>query len=36
MPFVGNAYNLKIKGANLFFVGKDGIAAVDCSKLPKE
>ena len=36
MPFVGNAYNLKIKGANLFFVGKDGVAAVDCSKLPKE
>ncbi|MBC8218709.1 MAG: hypothetical protein H8E73_09615 [Planctomycetes bacterium] len=36
MPFVGNAYNLKIKSANLFFVGKDGVAAVDCSKLPKE
>ena len=36
MPFVGNAYNLKIRGANLFFVGKDGVAAVDCSKLPKE
>ncbi len=36
MPFVGNAYNLKIKGANVFFVGKDGVAAVDCSKLPKE
>ena len=34
IPFVGNAYNLKIKGANLFYVGKDGIAAVDCSKLP--
>jgi hypothetical protein len=36
MPFVGNAYNLKIKGANVFFVGKDGVAAVDCSKLPGE
>jgi len=36
MPFVGNAYNLKIKGANLYFVGKDGVAAVDCSKLPGE
>lgn len=35
MPFVGNAYNLKIKGANLFYVGKDAVAAVDCSKLPK-
>jgi len=36
VPFVGNAYNLKIKGANLYFVGKDGVAAVDCSKLPGE
>jgi len=35
MPFVGNAYNLKIKGANLFYVGKDAVAVVDCSKLPK-
>lgn len=36
MPFVGNAYNLKIEGANLYFVGEDGVAAVDCSKLPGE
>jgi len=36
MPFVGNAYNLKIKGANVFFVGDDGVAAVDCSKLAGE
>ena len=36
MPFVGNAYNLKIKGANRYFVGKDGVVAVDCSKLPGE
>jgi prepilin-type N-terminal cleavage/methylation domain-containing protein len=36
MPFVGNAYNLKVEGANLFFVGEDGVAAVDCSKLPGE
>lgn len=36
MPFVGNAFNLKVKGANVYYVGKDGVAAVDCSKLPKE
>jgi hypothetical protein len=36
MPFVGNGYNLKIRGADVFFVGKDGVAAVDCSKLPGE
>ena len=36
MPFVGNAYNLKIKGSNCYFVGKDGVVAVDCSKLPGE
>jgi prepilin-type N-terminal cleavage/methylation domain-containing protein len=36
VPFVGNAYNLKILGANLYFVGEDGVAAVDCSKLPGE
>jgi prepilin-type N-terminal cleavage/methylation domain-containing protein len=36
VPFVGNAYNLKIEGANLYFVGEDGVAAVDCSKLPGE
>jgi prepilin-type N-terminal cleavage/methylation domain-containing protein len=35
-PFVGNAYNLKVEGANLYFVGEDGVAAVDCSKLPGE
>jgi len=36
MPFVGNAYNLKVKGSNCYFVGKDGVVAVDCSKLPGE
>jgi hypothetical protein len=29
MPFVGTSYNLKIKGAERYFVGKDGIVARD-------
>ena len=29
MPFVGKVYNLKIKGGNRYFVGKDGVAVRD-------
>ena len=29
MPFVGKVYNLKIKGGDRYFVGKDGVAVRD-------
>ncbi len=29
MPYVGKVYNLKIKGGERYFVGKDGVAARD-------
>jgi len=32
MPFTGKSYNLVLKGAEQYFVGKDGVVALDCSK----
>jgi len=32
MPFTGKSYNLVVKGAEQYFVGKDGVVALDCSK----
>jgi len=32
MPYLGNSYNLMLKGSEQYFVGKDGIVALDCSK----
>jgi len=31
-PFTGKSYNLVVKGAEQYFVGKDGVVALDCSK----
>jgi prepilin-type N-terminal cleavage/methylation domain-containing protein len=31
-PFTGKCYNLVVKGAEQYFVGKDGVVALDCSK----
>jgi prepilin-type N-terminal cleavage/methylation domain-containing protein len=32
MPFTGKSYNLIVKGAEQYLVGKDGVVALDCSK----
>ena len=32
MPFMGKSYNLMLKGTEQYFVGKDGVVALDCSK----
>jgi len=32
MPFTGKSYNLMVKGTEQYFVGKDGVVALDCSK----
>ena len=31
-PFLGASYNLMLDGSEQYFVGKDGVAALDCSK----
>ena len=31
-PFLGNSYNLMLDGSEQYFVGEDGVAALDCSK----
>jgi prepilin-type N-terminal cleavage/methylation domain-containing protein len=31
-PFTGKSYNLVVQGAEQYFVGKDGVVALDCSK----
>jgi prepilin-type N-terminal cleavage/methylation domain-containing protein len=32
MPFVGGSYNLILNGSEQYFVGQDGVVALDCSK----
>ena len=32
MPFLGQSYNLKLNGTDQYFVGQDGVVALDCSQ----
>ena len=32
MPFLGKSYNLILDGSEQYYVGKDGVVALDCSK----
>ena len=32
MPFLGGSYNLNVNGAESYYVGQDGVVALDCSQ----